>query len=65
MYPHEEIKYLLGHVVGQGQVKPVDPKVQVISDFPRPEFKKQLMRYFAWMVITGNFDETSARLFSL
>ena len=35
----------LGHVVGQGQVKPVDFKVKVISDFPRPETRKQLMRF--------------------
>ena len=35
----------LGHVVGQGQVKPVDAKVKVISDFPRPESRKQLMRF--------------------
>ena len=35
----------LGNVVGQGQVKPVDGKVKVISDFPRPESKKQLMRF--------------------
>ena len=35
----------LGHVVGQGQVKPVDAKVKCISVFPRPENKKQLMRF--------------------
>ena len=35
----------LGHVVGQGQVKPVDGKVRAISDFPRPESKKQLMHF--------------------
>ena len=35
----------LGHVVGQGQVKPVDPKVKVISDFPRLESKKQSMHF--------------------
>ena len=35
----------LGHVVEQGQVKPVDAKVKVISDFPRPESRKQLMRF--------------------
>ena len=29
----------LGHVVGQGQIKPVDSKVCAISDFPRPEKK--------------------------
>ena len=35
----------LRHVVGQGQAKPVDAEVKVISDFPRPESKKQLMRF--------------------
>ena len=35
----------LGHVVGQGQIKPVDSKVCAINDFPRPENKKQLMRF--------------------
>ena len=35
----------LGHVVGQGQVKLVDAKISAISGFPRPESKKQLMRF--------------------
>ena len=35
----------LGHVVGQGQIKPVDVKVCAINDFPRPENKRQLMRF--------------------
>ena len=35
----------IGHVVGQGQIKPVDVKISVISGFPRPETKKQLMRF--------------------
>ena len=35
----------LGHVVGQGQIKPVDSKVCTINDFPRPDNKKQLMRF--------------------
>ena len=35
----------LGHVVGQGQIKPFDSKVCAIDDFPRPENKKQLMRF--------------------
>ena len=30
----------LGHVVGQGQIKPVDSKVCAINVFPRPENKK-------------------------
>ena len=35
----------LGHIVGQGQVKPVSAKVEAIANFPRPESKKQLMRF--------------------
>jgi len=35
----------LGHVVGQGQIKPVNAKISAISDFPRPETKKQLMQF--------------------
>ena len=35
----------LGHVVGQGQVRPVSAKVQTISDFPIPTSKKELMRF--------------------
>ena len=35
----------LGHVVGSGNVKPIDAKVDAITHFPRPENKKQLMRF--------------------
>ena len=35
----------LGHVVGQGQVKPVEAKVKAISDFLVPTCKRQLMRF--------------------
>ena len=35
----------LGHIVGQGQVKPVEAKVKAISDFPVPTCKRQLMRF--------------------
>ena len=35
----------LGHVVGQGQVKPVEAKVKAISDFPVPTNKRQLIRF--------------------
>ena len=37
----------LGHVVGQGQVKPVEAKVEAISDFPVPTGKIQLMRFIS------------------
>ena len=35
----------LGHVVGHGQVKPIEAKVEAISDFPVSTFKRQLMRF--------------------
>ena len=35
----------LGHVVGQGSVKPIDAKVVAVCKFPQPENKKQLMRF--------------------
>lgn len=35
----------LGHIVGQGQVKPVMAKVEAINDFPVPTSKKELMRF--------------------
>ena len=35
----------LGHLVGQGLVKPVEAKVEAISDFPVPYGKRQLMRF--------------------
>ena len=34
----------LGHIVGQGQVKPVNAKVEAIADFPQPTTKKHVMR---------------------
>ena len=37
----------LGHIVGQGQVKQVEAKVEVISEFPVPTGKRQLMRFLS------------------
>ena len=37
----------LGHTVGQGQVKPVEAKVEAIADFPVPSCKRQLMRFLS------------------
>ena len=34
-----------GHIVGQGQVKPTEAKVEAISDFPVPTSKRQQMRF--------------------
>ena len=41
---HGTLTYL-GHVVGQGQVKPISAKIKAINDFPVPLSKKQLMRF--------------------
>ena len=41
---HATLKFL-GHTVGHGQVKPIDAKVEVISDFPVPTCKRQLMMF--------------------
>ena len=35
----------LGHLVGQGQVKALEAKVNAISEFPVPKRKRQLMRF--------------------
>ena len=35
----------LGHLVGQGQVKPLEAKVNSISEFPMPKCKRHLMRF--------------------
>ena len=35
----------LGHIVGQGEVKPIAAKVEAISQFSVPKIKKELMRF--------------------
>ena len=42
----------LGHVVGQGQVKPVSAEVEAMANFPRPENKNQLMRF---LIMADNY----------
>ena len=44
VFCHANLTFL-GHIVGQGQVKPVEAKVEAISDFPVPTGKRQLMRF--------------------
>ena len=38
------VKYL-GHIVGQGQVTPLDAKIQTIAKFPIPTSRKELARF--------------------
>ena len=35
----------LGHIVGQGQIRPVTAKIEAILAYPVPKDKKSLMRY--------------------
>ena len=35
----------LGHVVGQGHVRPIQAKVEAIAVFPVPTSRKELMRF--------------------
>ncbi len=41
---HATVTYL-GHIVGQGKVKPVQAKVEAINMYPTPTNKKELMRF--------------------
>ena len=59
------VKYL-GHIVGQGQVRLLDTKIQAIAKFPIPTSWKELARFlgmaryyrnFCWM-----FSEIAALL---
>ena len=38
------VKYL-GHIVGQGQVRPLDAKIQTIVKYPIPTSRKELARF--------------------
>ena len=41
----------LGHIVGQGQVKPVEAKVEAISDFPVPSGKTtDALSWYGWIL---------------
>ena len=38
------VKYI-GHIVGQGQVRPLDTKTQTIAKFPIPTSRKNLLDF--------------------
>lgn len=48
------VKYL-GHIVGQGQVKPLDAKIQAIEKFPVPTSRKELARFLGMAGYYRNF----------
>ena len=61
----------LGHLVGQGQVKPLKAKVNAISEFPVPKCKRQLMRflgmagYYSYRKFCKNFSGIAEPLTNL
>ena len=59
----------LGHLVGQGQVKPLEAKVNAISEFPVPKCKRQLMRFLGmagyYRKFCKNFSGTAEPLTNL
>ena len=65
---HATVEYL-GHVVGQGQIKPVMAKVEAILDFPRPTSKKELMRFLGmagyYRKFCPNFSTVTSSLTNL
>ena len=48
------VKYL-GHIVGQGQVRPLDAKIQTIVKYPIPTLRKELARFLGMAGYYRNF----------
>ena len=59
----------LGHVVGQGHVRPIQAKVEAIAGFPVPTSRKKLMRFIGmtgyYRKFCPNFSDVTASLTSL
>ena len=62
------VKYL-GHIVGQGQVRPSDAKIQTIVKYPIPTSRKELARFLGmagyYRNFCLNFSEIAAPLTNL
>ena len=62
------VKYL-GQIVGQGQVRPLDAKIQTIAKFPLPTSRKELARFLGmagyYRNFCLNFSEIAAPLTNL
>ena len=48
------VKYL-GHIVGQGQVRPLDAKIQTIVKYPIPTSRKELASFLGMAGYYRNF----------
>ena len=62
------VRYL-GHIVGQGQVRPLDEKIQTIVKYPIPTSRKELARFLGmagyYRNFCLNFSEIAAPLTNL
>ena len=62
------VKYL-GHIVGQGRVRPLDAKIQTIAKFPIPTSRKELARFLGmagyYRSFCLNFSDIAAPLTNL
>ena len=55
------VKYL-GHIVGQGQVRPLDAKVKAVVEFPVPTDKRSLMRFLGMSGFYRKFCKNYAQV---
>ena len=58
------MKYL-GHIVGQGQVRPLDARIQNIVKYPIPTSRKELARFLGMAGYYRNFCNIAAPLTNL
>ena len=56
-FGHAHVTYL-GHIVGQGQVKPVTAKVEAIINYPVPRNKKETMSFLGMSGYYRKFCKT-------
>ncbi|PIK51902.1 hypothetical protein BSL78_11201 [Apostichopus japonicus] len=59
----------LGHVIGQGKVKPIKAKVEAIEKFPTPKTRKELQRFLGmagyYRKFCQNFSDVASPLTNL
>ena len=59
----------LGHVVGQGKIKPIKVKVEAIENFPTPKTRKELQRILGmagyYRKLCQNFSDVASPLTNL
>ena len=58
---HANVTFL-GHIIGQGQVKPIYAKVEAISKFPVPSCKTDATSWYGWILQTNVIAEPLTNL---